>query len=54
MFVQNLWESLRLELEVFFFFFFDINIVELVVDEITQQQKGMLTMKAKKINTKNF
>lgn len=31
-----------------------INIVELVADEITQQQKGMLSMKAKKTNIKNF
>lgn len=30
-----------------------INIVELVVDEITQQ-KGMLSMKAKKTNIKNL
>ena len=31
-----------------------INIVGLVADEITQQQKGMLSMKAKKTNIKNF
>lgn len=31
-----------------------INIVELVVAEITQQQKGMLSMKAKKTNIKNL